>query len=538
MSAVNRVLPLLFALAATAAAPPQIAPDKIEARMKYLASDLLEGRETGTRGYDSAATYVATQFRDAGAFVQYQQIAFKTAVVDPSASSMSIGSTPLTYGKDFLLRGDPMNATLEVSAPVVLAGFGIVAPELKHDDYANVDVRGKIVAMLSGAPATFPHDQRAYYSSSDVKRRVAAEHGAVAIITISTTTDEKRAPFAKRVAQNAMPSMIALDPDGKPLDAQPALRGGAALSHEGAATLFAHAPMTLERVLADAEKGIAHSFALDAHATIRTVSTIGKAESPNVIARVIGTDMKLRDQTVVVTAHLDHLGNHPPAGGGDGIYNGALDNASGVACLIEMARAMVKAPMKRTVVFVAVTGEEKGLLGSEYFARYPVVPPEGILANINMDMFTMLFPVADVVVLGGEHSTLGPLAARAARENGFRVSPDPLPEEVRFIRSDQFSFVKAGIPAISIKGGQTSRDPKIDGPKVLKAWLRDVYHTPKDDMSQHFDFASAARFADMNLRLVRLILESDERPRWKKGDFFGERFAKSARKATITVKTP
>jgi Zn-dependent M28 family amino/carboxypeptidase len=534
MSVVNRALALLFAVMTAM----QISPEKIENRMKYLASDLMEGRETGTRGYDAAAVYVATQFREAGAFAEYQTVPLKTATLDAKASTLSIDGTPLTYGTDFLLRGDPMNATLDASAPVVFAGFGVVAPELKHDDYSKLDASGKIVAMLSGAPSSFPHDQRAYYSSAEVKRKAAADHGAIAIITIPTITDAKRGPWEKRVPQSLMPSMIALDPDGKPLDAQPALRGNATLNREAAAKLFAHAPMTLERVLEDAEKHVAHSFALGATASIHTVSTVGTTESQNVIGLVLGTDIKLRNQTVVVTAHLDHLGNHPPANGGDGIYNGALDNASGVACLIEMCRAQVKAPQKRSIAFVAVTGEEKGLLGSEFYTRYPTMPREGILANINMDMFTMLFPVADVVLLGAEHSSLGPLAARAAKESGFSVSPDPLPEEVRFIRSDQYSFVRAGIPAITMKGGEKSRDAKIDGAGVLKAWLHDVYHTPKDDMSQHFDYASAARFAEANLKLARMIAESNERPQWKKGDFFGERFAASKRKATITVKTP
>jgi len=538
MSAVNRVFLIALALATLAAPPLEISPEAIEQHMRFLASDSLEGRETGTRGFDAAAAHVAEQLRDAHTFVQYQPIAFKTALIDPKASTMSIGDTPLQFGKDFLLTPNPMAATLDASAPVVFAGFGIVAPELKHDDYAGIDARGKIVAILSGAPKTFPIDQRAYYSSGEVKRNAAINHGAIAMIGISTTTDEKRYSFAKRAGQISMPVMVALDPNGHRLGGDSSLRGSGGLSPEAAARLFAKAPMKLDEVLADAEKGIAHSFALDTTATMHTVATTGNAQSENVVGLVPGTDETLRKETVVVTAHLDHLGNHPPANGGDGIYNGALDNASGVACLIEMARAMAAKPGKRSVAFVALTGEEKGELGSQFYAAFPTVAPAGIVADVNMDMFTMLYPVADVVLLGGEHSTLGALATAAAKESGFSVSPDPLPEEVRFIRSDQFSFVKAGIPAIHIKAGNKSSDPKIDGATMTRDWMRTIYHSPKDDMSQHLDFASATRYAETNLRLVRALANAKARPQWTKGDFFGELFTKSRRKATITVRTP
>jgi Zn-dependent M28 family amino/carboxypeptidase len=232
-----------------------------------------------------------------------------------------------------------------------------------------------------------------------------------------------------------------------------------------------------------------------------------------------GADPNLRSDYVVVSAHLDHLGNHPPANGGDPIYNGAYDNASGIASLIEIARGLASGPRpKRSVVFVALTGEEKGLQGSQYFVRHPPVQP--IVADINMDMFLMLYPVADLIALGGEHTTIGEMARAAAKQEGFEMSPDPFAEEVRFIRSDQFSFVEAGIPAIHLKPGNKSTDPKIDGATVTRDWLRRVYHSPADDMNQTFDFASGARYAETNLRLLRAIANAPQRPAWKKGDFF------------------
>jgi Zn-dependent M28 family amino/carboxypeptidase len=209
---------------------------------------------------------------------------------------------------------------------------------------------------------------------------------------------------------------------------------------------------------------------------------------------------------------------------GDRVYNGALDNASGSAALIEIARAFAALPQKprRSVIFLAVTGEEKGELGSEYFANHPTVKP--IVADINMDMFTMLFPVKDVIALGGEHSTLGDPARDAAAQAGFEVSPDPQPEEVRFIRSDQYSFVKRGIPSITYKAGMKSSDPSIDSETVTRTWLREVYHSVKDNPDQKLDYASGARWADANFLLALAVANAPEKPAWKKNDFFGVKF--------------
>src|SRR6266849_2049941 len=489
----------------------------IAAHMRFRAGDLLEGREPGTRGYNVAAEYVAAQFEAIGLETSQQPITFRVAKLQEDQSSYAVGGQPLTIRKDSVPRANFLEAWSEVIAPVVLVGFGIVAPELKHDDYAGIDAKGKIVLMLSGAPPNFPLDQRAYYSGSRLKERTAAKHGAVGVLTLNTITDEKRQPFEKRAQQIGIPPMLYLD-QGRPADAVDGIRVSAQLSQPAAAKFLAN----VDAVLADAEKGVTHSMDLSAPFVARTISSFTEVKSENVIGVLPGQDPKLRNEFVAVTAHLDHLGNHPPANGGDSIYNGAYDNASGIACLIEIARGLAGGPRpKRSVALVAVTGEEKGLQGSEYFVRHPVVRP--IVADINMDMFLMLYPVADLIALGGEHTTIGAMAAQAAKQEGFQMSPDPFAEEVRFIRSDQFSFVEAGIPAIHLKPGNKSRDPKIDGASVTKEWLQRVYHSPADDMNQPFDFASGARYADTNLRLVGAIANAEERPAWKKGDFFAPR---------------
>jgi Zn-dependent M28 family amino/carboxypeptidase len=490
----------------------------IAAHMRFLASDQLEGREPGTRGYNIAAEYVATQFTAIGLETSRQPIDFRVAKLQEDRSQYSVDGQPLVIRKDIIPRPNFLETTSEVSAPIVFAGFGITAPELKHDDYAGIDVTGKIVLFLSGAPPSFPTDPRAYYSSGRLKDRNAARHGAVGILILNTITDEKRQPFEKRAQQIGIAPMQYLD-NGRPSEAVEGIRVAGVLSAAAAARLFAGAPMTVDAILADAEKSVAHAFPLATTLTARTVTKYEEAKSANVIGMLRGADPKLRSDYVVVSAHLDHLGNHPPANGGDPIYNGAYDNASGIASLIEIARGLASGPRpKRSVVFVALTGEEKGLQGSQYFVRHPPVQP--IVADINMDMFLMLYPVADLIALGGEHTTIGDMARAAAKQEGFQMSPDPFAEEVRFIRSDQFSFVEAGIPAIHLKPGNKSTDPKIDGATVTRDWLRRVYHSPADDMNQTFDFASGARYAETNLRLLRAIANAPQRPAWKTGDFF------------------
>lgn len=516
-------------------------PAAIASHIHFLASDALEGRETGMRGFEVAAEYVRAQFEAIGLQPLqsdwFQHFALRAATLDETQSSLAVNGKPLVIRKDFLMRPDFTRETVAVDASLVVAGFGVTAPELHHDDYAGIDARGKIVIFLSGAPKSFPADQRAYYSSGEVKRHNAAAHGAVGMLTITTSTDEARNPFEKRARQSNIVPMTYLDASGNPVDTVDSLRGSAALSGEAAAALFTGAAIPLDRVLADAENSVAHSFPLTANASIKTVTRFAQVQSENIIGVLPGADAKLRDKYVVVSAHLDHLGNHPPANGGDGLYNGAYDNGSGIACLIEIARSLAAGPrLKRSVLFVALTGEEKGEQGSDYFVHFPPVPKRQLVADVNMDMFLMIYPVADVVPLGGEHSSLGAMAATAARAAGFAVSSDPYPEEVRFIRSDQYSFVKAGIPAIHLKPGNKSTDPSIDGAKLTRDWLRAIYHSPKDDLAQTFDFASGARYAETNLGLVRAIANAPTRPSWTPGDFFGEKFGRDGRKATIALR--
>ena len=306
------------------------------------------------------------------------------------------------------------------------------------------------MVVIDGAPAKFPSTVRAYYSDSLVKQRNAVAHGAVGFIDMMTPEDQKRYPWDWTVPQVQMGSMEWLEKNGSPHNTFPELRGGALLSQSGAEKLFAGAGKTLAQIFDTARAGQPQSLALPVTVRIHAISTQTSADSPNIIGEVRGSDPALRDQYVVYTAHVDHLGICPPVNG-DNVCHGALDNASGTASLLEIARAFASLPKapRRSVLFVFVTGEEMGLLGSDYFANFPTVPRSAIVADLNIDGAPGLYyDMKDLIVLGIEHSSLEQQVQSAAKRIGYSLSPDPMPEENFFIRSDQYSFVLQGIPAV------------------------------------------------------------------------------------------
>jgi Zn-dependent M28 family amino/carboxypeptidase len=323
-----------------------------------------------------------------------------------------------------------------------------------------------------------------------------------------------------------MGEMHWLDKSGAPHDFFPELRGNVLLSQKGAETLFAGAPKTLDEVFAVAKAGKPQGFALPVSAHIHTVAANSVIQSPNIVAELKGSDPSLREQYVVYTAHVDHLGICPPVEG-DNVCHGAMDNASGTSSLLEIARAYASLPEppRRSVLFVFVTGEEMGLLGSDYFAHFPSVPLKSIVANVNIDGAPGLYyPMKDVVALGAEHSTMGNEVTAAAQQIGYELTPDPMPEEVMFIRSDQYSFVLQGVPAVDVSDGIKATDPPVNGLEVIKKWLTTRYHTPLDNMDQPMDFDSAAKGAVMNFLVGYEVAEHSGIPAWNKGDFFGTTF--------------
>jgi len=515
---------------------PRFTLTALRAHIDFLADDLLEGRATGTRGYDIAASYVASVF--AGLDLEpagdddtwYQSLdLIEGRLLDGSAALTLHGPTGdrrLALERDYMIGGSYVDPINRIEGPVTFVGFGVSAPELGHDDYAGLDVSGHIVAMFSGAPASFHHNQRAFYSSGRNKSREAAARGAVGILSFNTPEQLTRSPWAHTVDAYAFPGMRWVDGD-QVQGLFPPIQAGASLSPSGLEALLWGSGSSLEDLYAELDAGAARPRRLAVAATLERSSSQTRQQSANVAGILRGSDPRLADEYVVITAHLDHIGVGPVKDG-DSIYNGAYDNATGIAVMLEVARALAESEPgpARSVLFLAVTGEEKGLLGSDYFAEYPTVPIDAIAANVNLDMPIFTYPFADITAFGAEHSSLEPLAKDAARGASLMLGPDPMPEEVIFVRSDQYSFVKRGVPSVFLVPGFTSRDPAIDGREQFMRFLTTHYHQPTDELNLPFDEESALRFTLMNYLFVRAIADGPQRPRWNAGDFFGDRFAR------------
>jgi Zn-dependent M28 family amino/carboxypeptidase len=508
-------------------------PTALKAHMAFLADDLLEGREAGTRGYDIAANYVASQYAqlglkpagDKGSYLQQVPLTAYRAAGEGGVSYTGADgkSGALVFGEDYLPSAQARQAETSVTAPLVFVGFGIVSPTTGRDDYAGLDVKGKIVVMLSGAPSGLQTEIRAHYANANVKRAEAAKRGAVGVLTLSTTSSEKRRPFARGVAGYQEWRMTWSDAQGVANVRGAGAPALASLSLKGGAKLFAGAPTALDEVLAAAEtpQGLVKGFDLPTQATIQLKTEIEKRQSSNVVGLIEGSDPKLKAQTIILSAHLDHLGIHGKDA--DKINNGALDNASGVATLLEVARGFEgsKTRPKRSIVLLAVTAEEKGLIGSDYFANNPTVPKAGIAADVNLDMPVLLYDFQDVVAFGADRSSIGPAVAKAAGRVGIGLSPDPLPEEGLFTRSDHYRFVEQGVPSVFLMTGF-----KNGGEKAFKDFLATHYHKPNDALNQPIDYVAGARFALVNYEIARELADAPARPTWNKGDFFGDMFGK------------
>ncbi|HXY23628.1 MAG TPA: M28 family peptidase [Candidatus Acidoferrum sp.] len=514
-----------------------IRPEGIRAGMRFLADDLLEGRGTGTRGYEIAAKYMASEFEGIGLKpagdngTYFQQVPFRQGRPDESKTSLTLvrngKEEKLVFRENYITFANPGQTETTVEAPVVFVGDGVTAPELGYDDYKGIDAKGKIVALVFRAP-NFESTLKAHYTSFALKNANAAAHGAAGVILLNDPIFEKIYPFKEMTRDLAFPHLRWLDKQGRPNDYWPELKCNAVLNLEATKKLLEGSGHTPEEVFAALNAGKPDSFVLPVTARIHNVTKLEDVQSPNIVAKLEGSDPALKNEYVVYSAHLDHLGIGEPENG-DNIYNGALDNASGSAILLELARAfrrMNPAP-RRSILFVSVAGEEAGLLGSDYFAHYPTVPRESMAANLNMDEDLMLWPLEDIIGFGAEHSTLQGVMETAAKRMNLSLSPDPLPDEVIFIRSDQYSFVKQGVPAVFPVPGFKSSDPKIKPMEIFQNWEATRYHHPGDDMNQPgLLFDEAAKYARFMFLCGYLVANETQRPSWNKGDFFGEHYGK------------
>jgi Zn-dependent M28 family amino/carboxypeptidase len=525
--------PLALLLAA-AAPEPQTAPEqRLQADVEFLASDLLEGRDTGSRGYELAAAYVVSQFRAIGLRPGgtdsgwYQQVPFRRAThAAPASATFTAGGRAhkLVNGRDFGIRPSLSQAERSIDAGLVFAGRGISDESLGIDDYAGIDARGKIVVVLRDLPPAVPSDVAAHLRSARAK--TAAAKGAVGLIEVALAAGEAaghRGPkhFSERPVVNWEATQTA---------APGRLGAVIALSEEWSERLFEGAARSLKSIRADAAAANPlPSFALPGRLSIRSQSAWQEFTSPNVVGILPGGDPVLADEYIVLTAHLDHLGiNADAKPGEDAIHNGAIDNAAGVATMLEAARSFVASGTRprRSVMFVALTGEEYGLLGADYFVHDPVVPIERLVALVNLDMPLLLYDFTDVIAFGAEHSTIARSVAQAASGMGVALSPDPMPQQALFVRSDHYPFVTRGVPSMFLMTGYAN-----GGKKAWDDFFATTYHRPNDDLSQPIHWRAAARFAEINYRIARALADSDERPLWYEGSYFGDAFAGSQRRA-------
>ena len=532
------IIPRIFLLAAlpiivgaTDAPAEIITPESMRAHVEFLASDALEGRETGTRGYDISAEYVASRFRAMGMQPVsdkswFQQVPFNANLNDEKAAKFSIN------GRDFALRQDVRfgparkSGTEVIKGDVVFAGFGIDDPKNGQNDYKGIDAKGKIVAVLAGFPKGIASDNGAHYGRS--KAKMAEARGAIGVITIRTLEIERTRPWARSLNDPQHPSMGWMMPDGSSFDEAPAIQFSAQLGDAAAAELFAAAPKKLATILAEADKdkGRPKGFKLKANVKIERTTNSNTVTSPNVIGMIPGSDPALAGEYVLLMAHLDHNGIQATKVG-DNIFNGAMDNASGTATLLEAARALASGPKPhRSVIFAAVTAEERGLVGSDYLARNPVTAGGKVVAVVNLDMPVLLYDFQDVIALGAEHSTMGDAVARAAATQGVSLSPDPLPAEGLFTRSDHYSFVKQGVPSVFLMTGF-----KNGGEQQFQDFLKTHYHKVSDDLALPFDWNAAAKFARLNTAIAAEIANAPAAPLWYSDSFFGKTFAPTAPKA-------
>lgn len=526
---------LSIARPATAAPWDAIRPSAIRAHVEFLVSDLLEGRAAASRGYDIAAAYVAAQLRQSGllpageadSFFQPVALLEATPVLPGSSAEWVSGSDSHTfeYGIDYLPLADFQSASSTLSAPLVFVGFGIEAPELDHDDFADIDVKGRIAIVISGAPASFPDHQRAYYSWAQHKAATLIEHGAVGVIHVDCPQDAQRVAWQRRVAMSWTPQMRWLDEQGEPQDTFPQLKLQFRFNPAAAARLFEHGPSTLAEALAGAAAGAGRSFSLPGMLTLSTTTGLRRTQSANVIAVLPGSDAQLKGEYIVLSAHLDGLGRGA-AVEGDSIYNGAHDNAAGVAILLEIAHALhaSKVRSRRSILIAAVTAREKGLLGSDFLVHRARIEERRIVANINIDMPLVVAPLQDFIAIGAQHSSLGAVARSAAASHGYQLTAERFQEEERFVRGDQFSFVRHGIPALSLIGGNHALDKTLDLAGLQQQFRTGSHHQPSDDLSLPMDYQTMAELGRINLRIALAVADASPRPRWRPGSFFEHMF--------------
>jgi len=530
-----RLLPLILA-ASAAAQMSDISAPRIRAHVKFLASDLLEGRGVGTRGGDLAAEYIATQFAlagakpagDNGSYFQNLTLASVEPQGSPQLTATGEDGQAIAFRwlDDFVGLSHLQQADASFDADAVFVGHGITAPEYHWDDYKDIDVRGKVVVMFtneppSDDPAFFTGRALTYYGRWTYKFEQATRQGAVACILIHTTPTASYGWDVLRATGRG-------DAQVKRTPGAPALAFAGWMTESQGDKVAASIGKTAAELLKMADTRGFKAIPLPLRFRGRIRSKVTDVETRNVVARIEGSDPVLKNEAVIFSAHWDHLGIGE-AVNGDSIYNGAADNATGCAMILEMARAWAMLPEKpkRSAVFLAVTAEESGLLGSEYYGRHPAVAAGKTAAALNFDMFMPFGRAADVVLTGAERTTLYPMIEEAARRFQLAIKPDPRPEAGTYYRSDHFSFARVGIPSFSIDGGdELLGKPAGTGKRLFEDFNEHHYHQPSDEYREDWDFSGMEQYARFGFLIGVNAANSSRMPTWREGDeFLGARVA-------------
>ena len=512
----------------------KVDPEKIRAHVKFLSSDLLEGRGMGQRGSDIAAEYIATQFAldglraagDQGSYFQEVPMVRITTLPDTTASLAPKNGEPLQLKNldDFVIHNETQTDVADIDAPIVFVGYGITAPEYKWDDYKGVDLKGKVALLFVNEPTSddpkfFKGKALTYYGRWTYKYEETARHGAVAALIIHR---RDLASYGWEVVRNSNGK----DKSYLRLDGTPRLQAASWIQLDVAKKLAGMSGMDIDKMFQQAQSRDFRPVELPVRLKAHIVSTVRPFNSRNVLAMLPGSDPSRRDETVMYTAHYDHLGIDTSAKG-DNIYNGAVDNATGCGILLELARAWSQSdqqgqqPPPRSILFAAVTAEEQGLLGSEFLGKHFSTPVGKVTLDLNYDAVAPIGDPEEIEITGADRTTFYPQVEKTAQKYGLSIREDAQPEAGHYYRSDHFSLARVGIPAFSISEGMKFKGhDEAWGRAQAKDYVEHHYHQPSDEYRPEMDFTGLAKVAQFGYDLGLQAASQPALIQWQSGDEF------------------
>ena len=521
---------LLIIVACTAQAAEHFDGNTWWDTVKKISDDKYEGRDTGSKGEHQAQEFIVGKLKSlgvepAGSNGYFQSVKLRTVEIDEPHCQLSLvqdgQAQTLTLGEQaYFSTRYPLAP--KVDAQLVFVGYGLNIPEKNYNDFSGLDLKNKVAVILTGSPADVPSALSAHYQSRAERWKALKAAGAIGLIQIQNPASVDL-PWARSALNRNHPSMDLIGPE---FDETSGSKVAIAFNPAYADLLLrgsGHAFAELA-ALGKERKPLPH-FALKVSLSATTATRSRDVDSTNIVAQIPGTDPTLKTEYVVLSAHIDHVGIGEPING-DRIYNGAMDNGSGSALLLDIARSLKQThtTLKRSLLLVWVTGEEKGLLGSKYFAEHPTVAPKSMIADINTDMFLPIIPLKILTVYGLAESDLGDRVKQVGDQLNVQIQPDPLPLLNVFIRSDQYNFVRHGVPSLMIDVGAAPGSPDA---AIIKAWRTERYHAPSDDANQPVNLATAAAYEEVIRTLVIEVANDPKRPQWKQDSFF-RRYADTA----------